>query len=276
MRPEHTGTVERDDHERPALGKPDSLVNAPRCRATLWIEMARRWRGLLAVAVLATVSAVAPGTASASTSITLNNVRSENRHVAASFALGPYAEVWGVQVATQPTRGTEGTFLTENVVIFDFWGSASGQATQYLSEEQINVPGTYYVMALGYDDSCFVDILLDCGPLYSDVVPVTIEPPPPAIVITSAKSVKRHLLVRWTLSPTAEVWGLQVARSPALTNDHNFRSPVVLAGPWGETRKRSTSYRTPGTLKRGTYYVLVYGYDLGDQAYSTVQKVVIR
>lgn len=181
-----------------------------------------------------------------------------------------------MQVATQPTRGTEGDFLRESIVIFDFWGNQSGQTTQYLSQEQINVPGTYYVMAFGYDNSCFIDFLLDCGPIYSNVVPVTIEPPPPPIVITSTRSVKRHVLVRWTLSPTAEVWGVQIARSPALSNDHNLQRPVVFAGPWGDTRKRSTSYRTPGTLRRGTYYVLVYGYDLGDQAYSQVRRVVVR
>ncbi len=154
--------------------------------------------------------------ASALTSLGLSNVRSENRHVAASITLPANGEVWGVQVASQPGRGTEGDFLRENIVIQDFWGSANAHATQYLSQEQINVPGTYYVLAQGYDNSCFIDIFLyECGPIYSNVVPVTIEPPPPAIVVKSVRSVRRHVTVQWTLSPTAELWGVQLSRSGA-------------------------------------------------------------
>ncbi len=131
-------------------------------------------------------------------------------------------------------------------------------------------------MAQGYDNSCFTDIFLyECGPIYSNVVPVTIEPPPPAIVVKSVRSVRRHVTVQWTLSPTAEVWGVQLSRSGALDNSHNLRSRVVWTN-FGDARKRSTSYRTPGKLNRGTYYVLVYGYDLGEPAYAPVRKVIVR
>jgi hypothetical protein len=88
--------------------------------------------------------------------------------------------------------------------------------------------------------------------------------------------VRRHLIVRWTLSPTSEVWGVQVSRSAALDNDHNFQRPVISVGPWGDALKRSTLYRSPGTLKRGTYYVMVYGYDLGAEAFSAIRKVTVR
>jgi hypothetical protein len=144
----------------------------------------------LAVGVVAAVMLVLAPNAFASGAITISNAHSENRHVVASISLSAYGEVWGAQVATKPDRGTDGDFFTENRVIYDFWGGSQSatHSTQYVSTDPLD-PGTYYLMIFGYDTTCFaVDISLDCGPIFSNVLPVTVEEPPnqqPTLRITS-------------------------------------------------------------------------------------------
>lgn len=73
-----------------------------------------------------------------------NSVSQQNRHPTASF-YAPRAGSVTITLASKPDRGTDGSFLRENVEDIDFFTDSEIQTGSWLYERQID-PGTYYTM----------------------------------------------------------------------------------------------------------------------------------
>jgi hypothetical protein len=95
-----------------------------------------------ALALVAAPGALAQG----SLNVTSINV-SPDRHISATWS-GPYLDFGAIQIATQPSIGSDGDFFHENWVRFDLLGA--GQ-TSWTDSEQIEHPGTYYLRLGGWD-----------------------------------------------------------------------------------------------------------------------------
>jgi hypothetical protein len=71
-------------------------------------------------------------------------------HVGASWSLPSGVESSVVEVATSSSQGTDGSFFTESLVLFDVLFATQ---TSYVSTEVLP-PGTYYLHVGTYDPSC--------------------------------------------------------------------------------------------------------------------------
>lgn len=151
----------------------------------------------LAMLIGAVVALVSPATAAAVNAPVLNSVGHVNRHPEARWTLPPYVQASVVEVARSAETASDGSFFTENVVVFDIAGETD---THWLYASQLG-PGRYYVHVKGWDDSCFhTNFETECGPAWSNVLPLTIPNAPPRIA-----SVKVTPSYGWQMSASVRV-----------------------------------------------------------------------
>jgi hypothetical protein len=139
----------------------------------------------LAVASLAfATAAFAAPAASAFNAPTLVRAGHTQRHPSAEWTLPQYVQASVVEVARSPETASDGSFFSENQVVFDLVQETD---TQWLYRDQL-APGTYYVHVRGWDNACFHnDFQTECGSAWSNVLPLTISPPAP-LYVASVKS----------------------------------------------------------------------------------------
>jgi hypothetical protein len=132
---------------------------------------------VLAAVALPAALALTPG-ASAKGPIRIASVTVPYRHVSVRWT-GPYLKLGYVQIATRPDTGTDGWFLPENRIRYDYWLDPG--RTNWIDKEAIK-PGTYYLRVDGWDDEC---TLFDYGngttgwlgcDSFSDIVRFTVKP----------------------------------------------------------------------------------------------------
>lgn len=120
---------------------------------------------------------------------TLSSVGVQDRHPIATFSAAK-SDLATIQLATRPDRATDGSFLSENVEVFDLLTDAEVQSGRWVYESQVE-PGTYYVMLQASPDfdACWISDQgtydPSCADGYSAVVPLTV-PRPPARYTASA------------------------------------------------------------------------------------------
>ncbi len=95
------------------------------------------------------------------------------------------ADSVSVYIASKPDRGSDGSFLTENVVTMDSFTDSEIQAGQWLDSDQID-PGSYFVMLKAtrdftscdsYDSNFNTVVDPSCADGFSTVVSLTIPTP---------------------------------------------------------------------------------------------------
>lgn len=108
----------------------------------------------------------------------------EDGHVAVSFS-APRADLVSVSIASEPDRGTDGRFLSENVVTMDFFTDSEIQSGLWFDSDRID-PGSYFVMLNAtrdfttcdrYDSNYNTVIDPSCADGFSTVEPLTIPTP---------------------------------------------------------------------------------------------------
>lgn len=201
----------------------------------------------LAVGTLAlAAAAVAAPAASAFNAPTLVRVGQTQRHPSAEWTLPQYVQAQVVEIARSPQTASDGSFFTENQVVFDL---VEDSQTQWLDNDQL-APGTYYVHVKGWDDACFHnDFQTECGSAWSNVLPLTIPPPAP-LYVAAVKSTRpaaiRDKTRNWTYRGDRIRASLQDARNLA-----SIRKPYRVCATFGKQRAcqngtllgRSVSYR---------------------------------
>lgn len=75
------------------------------------------------------------------------------QHPTASWTLPAGVEAQVIEIATSPTQGTDGSFFTENTVLFDLL--EDGQTFYTSSDKRLKTGATYYVHMSGLDRPCF-------------------------------------------------------------------------------------------------------------------------
>jgi hypothetical protein len=102
----------------------------------------------IVIILIAVLAFVVPASALAQGSLNVTSINvSPDRHASVTWS-GPYLDFGVVQIATQPSIGSDGDFFHENVITFDLLGA--GQAS-WTGSEQIEHPGTYYLRVRGWD-----------------------------------------------------------------------------------------------------------------------------
>jgi hypothetical protein len=91
-------------------------------------------------------------------------VGQQDRHVTMSFS-APRAGSVSVYIASKPDRGTDGRFLSENVVREEFFTDSEIQSGRWLDSDQID-PGSYFVMLDATRDFTSCD---DYGPSFNTI-----------------------------------------------------------------------------------------------------------
>jgi hypothetical protein len=100
------------------------------------------------ISLIAALALVVPASALAQGSLNVTSINvSPDRHVTVTWS-GPYLDFGVVQIATQPSIGSDGDFFHENWLRFDLLGA--GQAS-WTDSEQIEHAGTYYLRVRGWD-----------------------------------------------------------------------------------------------------------------------------
>jgi hypothetical protein len=123
-------------------------------------------------ALAGTVFAVACVDAQAATPDLLS-VDQQDRHSTGTFS-APGADSATVYIATKPDRGSDGRFLSENVVDYVFLTDDEIAAGSWLSSGQLD-PGSYYVMLNADDYDCYDDPA--CLEGFSGILPLTVPKP---------------------------------------------------------------------------------------------------
>jgi len=209
--------------------------------------MTRAALGLVVTTLsLAAAALAAPPTVFAYNAPTLVKAGQTQRHPSAEWTLPQYVQAQVVEMARSPQTASDGSFFTENRVIFDLLEDTQ---TQWLHNEQL-APGTYYVHIKGWDDACFHNnFQTECGSAWSNVLPLTIPPPAP-LYVASVKSTHpaaiRDKSRNWTYRGDRIRASFQDARNLATT-----RKPYRVCADFGQRRTcqngtligRSLSYR---------------------------------
>jgi len=138
--------------------------------------MARgRW---VAAAALAGVVLLALPASSLAAAPVLTRVGNVQRHPSAAWTLPTGVTSDVIEIATKPDGGSDGSFFTENVVVFD---PLQPTQTSWLSSKQLR-PRTYYVHVKGEDSSgCGSEPQGPCGFFWSNALTLTIAPTPPKV-----------------------------------------------------------------------------------------------
>ena len=140
---------------------------------------------------------------------TLSSVGVQDRHPLARFS-APKSDFATIELATRPDRATDGSFLSENVKVFDLLTDSEIQAGSWVYESQVD-PGTYYAMLRASPDfdACWIfdqgAYDLSCAEGYSSVVPLTV--PRPTSRYTGSATVLRFLKrveLRLAVTPLGE------------------------------------------------------------------------
>ena len=105
----------------------------------------------------------------------LIGVSSDRLHPSAIFH-APGAENLNITFATSPERGTDGSFLTENVRHTDGMTADEIQTGRWIDSSQID-PGRYWVYLRASDFSCFDDPVSGCTSGFSNMLEVEIPAP---------------------------------------------------------------------------------------------------
>lgn len=130
----------------------------------------------LGALVVGALALALPAAAAAPRAPVLTSVGHVKRHPEARWTLPQYVEASAIEVARTPEVASDGSFFTENVVVFD---TVRETDTHWLYESQLD-PGTYYVHVKGWDDSCFhTNFESECGSAWSNILSLTIPAPPP-------------------------------------------------------------------------------------------------
>ena len=161
---------------------------------------------LVALAVVAVAYGVPP---------TLTSVGASDRHPFATFS-APRSDFVSMQMASKPDRATDGSFLSENVEVFDLLTDSEIQAGRWAYESQVD-PGTYYVMMKASPDfdSCYIfdQGVYDpaCADGYSSVVPLTV-PRPASRYVATAKLLRflKQVDLRLVVAPLGDRLPYQV------------------------------------------------------------------
>jgi hypothetical protein len=212
----------------------------------------------LIIALVAT--AFAAPAAAAFNAPTLVSVGQTQRHPSAEWTLPQYVEAQVVEVAKSPQTASDGSFFTENRVVFDLVNETD---TRWLYNEQL-APGTYYVHVKGWDDACFHNnFQTECGSAWSNVLPLTIPLPPP-LYVASVKSTHpvaiRDKSRNWTYRGDRIRASFQDARALVST-----RQPYAVCVNFGQRR----------TCKEGTLLGRSLSYRYFTVPASTTRKVVV-
>jgi hypothetical protein len=149
-------------------------------------------------ALAVTVFAVACVHGQAATS-SLFSVDQQDRHSTGTFS-APDADSVTVYIATKPDQGSDGRFLSENVVDYVFLTAGEIAAGSWLSSDQLD-SGRYYVMLNAYDYDCYDDPA--CLDGFSDVLPLTVPKPAQKFTRSVTRPFKT-LYLKLTISPLGE------------------------------------------------------------------------
>lgn len=110
--------------------------------------------------------AVAPA-AGALNAPTLTFTGHVKRHPTARWTLPPNVEAWAIEVAKRPDTGSDGSFFSENRIVFDLTQKAD---TEWLDSDRLK-PGTYFVHVQGWDNACLVPPYTgECGIAWSNTL----------------------------------------------------------------------------------------------------------
>src|SRR5829696_1422510 len=143
--------------------------------------MRLRRSGLCAVFCLASLSSVVTATPALAVPPAITAVGQQHRHPTVSLA-APRADLVTVYIASKPDRGTDGSFLQENVVEAGFLTDSEIQSGLWLDSSQTD-PGSYFVMLQAtrdftscdsYDANLNQVIDPSCADGFSKVVPLTV------------------------------------------------------------------------------------------------------
>lgn len=112
----------------------------------------KRQGRLLALLCLILIALLAPAIAEAAPP-SLVAVGHTQQHPTAQWTLPPGVQPQVIEIATQPTVGTDGSFFSENRVLFDLLDD--GQTVYTSSDTRLKTGITYYVHINGLDEPCF-------------------------------------------------------------------------------------------------------------------------
>jgi len=146
--------------------------------------MRLRLSGLCALVCLASLSSVITATPALAVPPAITAVGQQDRHPTVSLA-APRADSVTVYIASKPDRGTDGSFLQENVVEYGFLTDSEIQSGRWLDSSQLD-PGSYFAMLEATRDFTSCDsydanfnqvIDPSCADGFSTVVPLTVPTP---------------------------------------------------------------------------------------------------
>ena len=209
--------------------------------------------------VLVSVLALSAGSALAAPPVILS-VGQVSQHPTATWSLPSGVQSQVVEVATNPSTGSDGYFFSENVKAFDV---PQPTDTNWTYTYQLD-PGTYYVHVAGYDTTCLACPVREFSSILTLVIPAPPAPPPvpvvtatPPVIASATGDGKGLITVAWSLPQGVTAATVQIARDPTVDSVGFFAISSQI--DYATLAATQTSYTTTIPEAPGSYYVHIAG-----------------